>query len=93
MRRWIEVLCHDISVHVPHHVASNIPWYNLRPAYASLKANWGDYMTDASFNWRMVKSIVTECHVYDEAKNYVPFDHAAEEPFLKFQRRFLPNKF
>lgn len=24
--RWVEFLCHDISWHVPHHVASNIPW-------------------------------------------------------------------
>jgi acyl-lipid omega-6 desaturase (Delta-12 desaturase) len=23
---WVEFLCHDISWHVPHHVASNIPW-------------------------------------------------------------------
>jgi len=34
-------LCHDISVHVPHHVNSKIPWYNLRKANESLKANWG----------------------------------------------------
>ena len=32
--RWVEFLCHDISWHVPHHVASNIPWYNLRKATA-----------------------------------------------------------
>jgi hypothetical protein len=24
--RWVEFLCHDISVHVPHHVSSKIPW-------------------------------------------------------------------
>ncbi|KIY93798.1 omega-6 fatty acid desaturase (delta-12desaturase) [Monoraphidium neglectum] len=23
---WVEFLCHDISVHVPHHVSSKIPW-------------------------------------------------------------------
>ena len=38
----VEFLCHDISVHVPHHVSSKIPWYNLRKAYASLKQNWGE---------------------------------------------------
>ena len=25
--RWVEFLCHDISVHVPHHVSSKIPWW------------------------------------------------------------------
>ena len=43
--RWslcrVEFLTHDISVHVPHHVNSKIPWYNLRKANESLKANWG----------------------------------------------------
>ena len=89
----MEFLCHDISVHVPHHVASNIPWYNLRKAYASLQQNWGEYMTSARFNPRMLKAIITECHVYDEEKNYVPFDHAAESPFLALQRKHLPNAF
>ena len=40
MRR-VEFLTHDISVHVPHHVNSKIPWYNLRKAHASLLENWG----------------------------------------------------
>ena len=40
MRR-VEFLCHDINVHVPHHVNSKIPWYNLRSATDSLRQNWG----------------------------------------------------
>ncbi|KAL2929952.1 Omega-6 fatty acid desaturase chloroplastic [Bienertia sinuspersici] len=39
--RWIEVLCHDINVHIPHHISSKIPWYNLRVAQQSLEENWG----------------------------------------------------
>jgi hypothetical protein len=57
--RWVEFLCHDISVHVPHHVSSKIPWYNLRKANDSLKQNWGEYMTSCTFNWRMMKTIFT----------------------------------
>ena len=30
--------------------------------------NWGEYMTEASFNWRMMKNIFTELHVYDEVR-------------------------
>jgi hypothetical protein len=41
LRCRVEFLTHDISVHVPHHVASKIPWYNLRKANASLRQNWG----------------------------------------------------
>ena len=41
LRCRVEFLTHDISVHVPHHVASKIPWYNLRMANDSLRQNWG----------------------------------------------------
>lgn len=87
----VEFLCHDISVHVPHHVNAKIPWYNLRKATDSLRENWGDYMTECTFNWRMMKTIFTELHIYDEEQNYVPFDFEKEEPFLAMQRKVLPN--
>jgi omega-6 fatty acid desaturase (delta-12 desaturase) len=89
--RWVEFLTHDISVHVPHHVNSKIPWYNLRAATDSLRANWGEYMTEGDFNWRMVRTICTELHVYSPEANYVPFDFAKEEGFFALQRRLLPN--
>ena len=41
----VEFLTHDISVHVPHHVNSKIPWYNLRAATESLRGNWGQVLT------------------------------------------------
>ena len=44
--------------------------YNLRAANESLKANWGEYMTRCTFNWRMIKGIITECHVFDDKRNY-----------------------
>lgn len=89
--KWVEFLCHDISWHVPHHVASNIPWYNLRRATESLRERWGEYMTEATFNPRLVKSIVTQCHVYDEENNYVTFDWQKQEPFFEAQRKYLPD--
>ncbi|EFN51858.1 hypothetical protein CHLNCDRAFT_37265 [Chlorella variabilis] len=89
--RWVEFLCFDINVHVPHHVMSKIPWYNLRAATDSLRQNWGEYMTECSLNPRMLKYIFTHCHVYDEERNYVPFDYKEEEPFFAAQRRILPE--
>jgi hypothetical protein len=32
-----------------------------------------------------------ELHVYDEKKNYVPFDQAKPEPFFEVQRKVIPN--
>ena len=49
------------------------------------------YMTEASWNWRMMKHIFTELHIYDEASNYVAFDYEKEEPFYWLQRKVLPN--
>ncbi len=64
----VEFLTHDISVHVPHHVSSKIPWYNLRAANDSLRKNWGDYMCECDFNLRMLRNIFTECHIYDKVR-------------------------
>ena len=38
---WVEFLCHDINVHIPHHLTTAIPWYNLRKAHASLRRKLG----------------------------------------------------
>jgi omega-6 fatty acid desaturase (delta-12 desaturase) len=48
-------------------------------------------MTECDFNWRMLKNIITECHIYDKEKNYVPFDYEKEAGFLAVQRRVLPE--
>eukprot|EP00210_Caulerpa_lentillifera_P001843 g1772.t1 len=88
---WVDFLTHDISWHVPHHVSSKIPWYNLRTATESLRENWGEYMTECTFNWRMMKSIFTELHLYDAEKNYIPMDHKKEWSLLRLQRALLPD--
>lgn len=88
---WVDKLTHDISWHVPHHVSSKIPWYNLRKATDSLRENWGEYMTECKFNWKMMKTIFTELHVYDEKNNYVPMDKDKESPFFAAQRKIFPD--
>ncbi len=71
--RWVEFLCHDINVHIPHHVSVGIPSYNLRSAHASLSENWGEYLKVRSFSWAMIKDIVDQCNVYDPQKAYVSY--------------------
>lgn len=71
--RWVEVLCHDINVHVPHHVSVSIPAYNLRMAHESLTQNWGSYMQERQFSWALMKDIVTQCHLYHPEEAYQSF--------------------
>ncbi|MGA9378502.1 MAG: fatty acid desaturase [Phormidium sp.] len=77
---WVEFLCHDINVHVPHHVSTAIPAYNLRLAHRSLKENWGEYVREYRFSWSLMKQITDECHLYDPEKCYESFqNHHARE--------------
>ena len=74
--RWVEILCHDINVHIPHHVSTGIPSYNLRKAHANLKDNWGEHIIERKFNWALVKSIAGGCHLYHPEKAYQSFSEA-----------------
>lgn len=79
--RWVEVLCHDINVHIPHHISTAIPSYNLRLAHRSLQQTWGAYLHDQSrFSWSLIKQITDECHLYDPQSCYQSFQdyHRAE---------------
>ncbi|KAL1335227.1 omega-6 fatty acid desaturase, chloroplastic isoform X2 [Arachis ipaensis] len=91
--QWIEILCHDINVHIPHHISPRIPSYNLRAAHKSLQENWGKYLNEASWNWRLMKTIMTVCHVYDKQQNYVAFDELAPEDSrpITFLKEVMPD--
>jgi omega-6 fatty acid desaturase (delta-12 desaturase) len=91
--KWVEVLCHDISVHIPHHISQKIPSYNLRLAHESLVKNWGKYLNITTWNWRLMKTIMTECHFYDEEENYKSFDNGAEDksPVIGVLRKVMPE--
>ncbi len=72
--RWVEVLCHDINVHVPHHISVAVPAYNLRLAHQSLVQHWGDHIHERQFSWALLKEIVDECHLYDPEEVYRSFE-------------------
>ena len=71
---WVEFLCHDINVHIPHHLTTAIPWYNLRLAHKSLKENWGEYLQERKFSWALMVEISQHCHLYNQQDNYQSFD-------------------
>mmetsp|Transcript_14719 Transcript_14719/g.24362 ORF Transcript_14719/g.24362 Transcript_14719/m.24362 type:complete len:805 (-) Transcript_14719:692-3106(-) len=86
---WIEFLCHQINVHVPHHVSTAIPCYNLRPAWRSLQQNWGKYIYECTFDWNLIKDITTKCHIYDKKTNYVSFEtHEQREKEKRAQKSY-----
>jgi omega-6 fatty acid desaturase (delta-12 desaturase) len=63
---WIDFLTHDISVHVPHHVSTAIPHYNLRMAHASLKKNWAPYVQEVDFTPQLIWHVISQCHIHDD---------------------------
>jgi acyl-lipid omega-6 desaturase (Delta-12 desaturase) len=71
--RWVEWLCHDINVHVPHHVSTAIPSYNLRMAHQALKVQWGDVIRECKFSWSLMREIADHCHLYEQERNYQSF--------------------
>lgn len=76
---WVEFLCHHINVHVPHHLSTAIPSYNLRQAHQSLRQNWGDYLYECNFSWALMKKVTNECHLYHPEQGY--------QTFREFHRR------
>lgn len=50
----IEILCHDINVHIPHHISPKIPSYNLRAAHKSIQENWGKVKSIMSISYFML---------------------------------------
>jgi omega-6 fatty acid desaturase (delta-12 desaturase) len=71
--RPVEILCHDINVHIPHHISTAIPFYNLRKVHASLRENWGAHLHETRFSWGTMKRIVDRCHVFDPDTAYKTF--------------------
>ena len=67
---WVEFMCHDINVHIPHHISTGIPWYNLRKAHQSLKENWGEYLYETKFSWSLMNKIADTCHLHNPETNY-----------------------
>lgn len=70
---WVELLCHDINVHIPHHISVAIPSYHLRLAQRSLEENWGSHLQKRRFSWALMRDIVHHCHLYHPQNAYQSF--------------------
>ncbi|MFO5474523.1 MAG: fatty acid desaturase, partial [Dolichospermum sp.] len=66
--------------HVPHHISTAIPSYNLRLAYSSIKENWSPYLHEEyKFSWDLMKEITNQCQLYKTDIGYVTFDEYRAE--------------
>jgi omega-6 fatty acid desaturase (delta-12 desaturase) len=71
---WVEFLCHHINVHIPHHLSTAIPSYNLRLAHRSLQKTWGNSLQEHHFSWKLMKQITDKCHLYHPTYAYQSFE-------------------
>lgn len=69
----VEFLCHHINVHIPHHLSTAIPSYNLRLAHQSLQQQWGSALIERKFSWSLMRQITQQCHLYHPQKAYQTF--------------------
>ncbi|KAG6557370.1 hypothetical protein Mapa_001300 [Marchantia paleacea] len=77
---WVEFLCHDISVHIPHHISSRIPSYNLRKAYDSIRENYDKHLNKAVFGPDLISTIIFNCQLFDtHDKKWLKFDKRSRE--------------
>lgn len=52
---FLEWLWLDINIHIPHHVAPQIPWYHLKTASRELKAHFNPLYQERKMSWSEVK--------------------------------------
>jgi acyl-lipid omega-6 desaturase (Delta-12 desaturase) len=91
--RWIEALWFDINIHLPHHLAPRIPWYNLRAAAEAIRAVRPDWYQERQFSLAYLRAswarpMITRA----PAKDYfvmAPYD-AVEEPAETGEARSVP---
>ena len=48
------------------------------------------YMNEASWNWKLMKTIFTDCHIYDPELNYVSFERAEKSSIISVLRKIMP---
>ncbi|WP_218080683.1 fatty acid desaturase [Anthocerotibacter panamensis] len=76
---WVELVAYNIGIHVPHHLTTAIPYYNLPKAQAALKTRWPDFIHEARFRWSYVQKIVSTCHLCDREGYHVPVSTIAHQ--------------
>lgn len=61
--RFVEWACHDIMVHVPHHVCVGIPHYHLRTAHKALKEAYPEVVKEHRLTVDLIRRSIATCHL------------------------------
>ena len=74
--RWISFCHHAIDIHIPHHIAVNIPSYHLEAASRSLQeSSFRPYVREIPFTWRYLFRQIYQCVWYEPSSRlYQPLN-------------------
>jgi len=73
----VSMLLHNIMTHVPHHLDTRIPFYNLPRAHESLRNEYKRYFHEYRFRWRYLYMVFKRCKLYDfELNTWMTFKEA-----------------
>jgi acyl-lipid omega-6 desaturase (Delta-12 desaturase) len=54
--RWMEWMWLDINIHLPHHIATWIPWYHLREATEIIRQFSPELVQEKKWSWSLMMS-------------------------------------
>jgi len=60
---WVDLLNHDISWHIPHHVCPAIPHYHLKEAHRALERNYAHLLTIRRFSLTYLVDVLRRCYL------------------------------
>jgi omega-6 fatty acid desaturase (delta-12 desaturase) len=63
--KWLDFFFHQIMIHVPHHVDSRIPMYNLEMAAEAIAKAFPETMHDEPLRFRDFVRNTRQCKLYD----------------------------
>jgi omega-6 fatty acid desaturase (delta-12 desaturase) len=63
--KWLDFFFHQIMIHVPHHVDSRIPMYNLELAAAAIEEAFPGTVHDEPLRFRDFIDNTRQCKLYD----------------------------
>lgn len=81
--RLVNLLTHNILVHVPHHVDTRIPFYRLPRAWADLPPEVRRHVQEYRLTWSAARRTFRACQLYDfEARTWYRFAELDDLPGL-----------
>lgn len=67
--RVFEWMWLDINIHIPHHVAPNMPWYHLRDARLVMKSHYPELYQERKFSWKEIAWMIRTPYLKSNSEN------------------------